>query len=187
MSIRFGFPRSEHAHIVSSTSGYINDELFRYWVKEILKPGIEARRRVLQAPNAKALLLLDGCLAHNKKILEGFMNEGIDHHFFLAHSSHLSQPLDRGIFSYQKRIYSTKKIADIKNAIAKRILTGLEALDEATTFRKCRSSFWRAGMELNYEDNKPKVTVNVNTILSQRNSPVTATKEESFVNKNLLK
>ena len=42
-------------------------------------------------------------------------------------------------------------------------------------------------MELNYEDNRPKVTVNVNTILSQRNSPATATKEESFVNKNLLK
>ena len=42
LSVQFGFPQSEHAHIVSSTSDYINDDLFHYWVKEILKPGIEA-------------------------------------------------------------------------------------------------------------------------------------------------
>ena len=187
LSVRFGFPQMEHAHVVSSTSGYINEELFVYWVDKILKPGIEARRRALEAPDAKALILLDGCLAHSKDVLEKVSIGGISYHYFVPHSSHLSQPLDRGIFSYYKRIYAAKKIAEIKNVVAKRIIKGLEALDEVTTFRRCRASFWRAGIELNYEENKPKITVNIQAILSQRNSPNTATKEAAFVDKKLMK
>ena len=36
LAVRFGFPSSQHAEFVSSSSAYINDKLFSYWVESIL-------------------------------------------------------------------------------------------------------------------------------------------------------
>jgi hypothetical protein len=38
----FGLPKNEWAHITSSSSAYINEELFKYWVNHIVVPGIAA-------------------------------------------------------------------------------------------------------------------------------------------------
>ena len=61
----YGFPSTGHAFITSSSSAYINEELFLAWVDEGLVPGVKARCRFLNLPtDSKALLILDGCHAH---------------------------------------------------------------------------------------------------------------------------
>ena len=70
LAIRYGFPVSDWAHILTSTSAYINEELFVYWVKKILVPSMEARRKAYGlSDEIWCLLILDGCLAHNEVYL----------------------------------------------------------------------------------------------------------------------
>ena len=70
LAIRYGFPVSDWAHILTSTSAYINEKLFVYWVEKILVPGVEARRRAWGLSDEMwYLLILDGCLAHNEVYL----------------------------------------------------------------------------------------------------------------------
>jgi len=184
LAIRYGLPRSEHAHVVSSSSAYINDVLFEYWVDNILIPGVASRRRFLDVPNdAKALVIMDGCTSHQPHILEKLSKHHIDHHILIAHSSHITQPLDRGIFSAHKKIFKSVKSKDTKNKFGNRLMRGLKALEKAATFSNARSSFWRAGLELNYEKEIPRVVMNVETWLTQRNSPDSVDKEEAFMAK----
>ena len=71
LNVRYGFPKSHWAHITSSSSAYINQELFHYYVDEILVPGVAVRRWMLNLPeDTKALLVLDGHLAHNEQKLK---------------------------------------------------------------------------------------------------------------------
>ena len=137
--------------------------------------------------NAKALLILDGCLAHDKEKLRVLGEHFIDYHFLLPHSSHITQPLDRGIFSYFKRVFKTTHNNDTQNKVGRRIMRGLNALSQVCTPGNIRSSYWRAGFELNYDDGKPSVTVNAETWLVQKNSPQTDVKEEFFINSAMKK
>jgi len=188
LAVRYGFPKSNWAHLTTSSSAYINEKLFRYWVDEILVPGVQARHRLLNlADNASALLILDGCLAHNEELLKDLSKYHIDYHFLVPHSSHITQPLDRGIFSFFKRVFKNVSCDDTTNKVGRRMMRGLIALTQVCTPPSIRSSFWRAGMEMNYEDGKPIVTVNVETWLVQRNSPQSDLKEETFINDNLKK
>ena len=95
LAVHFGFPSSQHAEFVSSSSPYINDELFSYWIESILVPEIVKQHRDLQIPDdAKTLLILDECLAHSEKKLQGLQEHGIEYHFLPPHLSHITQPLD---------------------------------------------------------------------------------------------
>ena len=64
---------------------------------------------------------------------------------------------------------------------------GLKALAQATNFVTIRNSYYQSGIELNFNDGKPEVKVNVNKWLTQRNSPQTEDKEEHFINTALMK
>ena len=67
LATQYGLPAKGWAHVVASTSGYINQELFQYWVDEIMVPGVAAKRReFVLPPDTPTLLLLDGCLANSK-------------------------------------------------------------------------------------------------------------------------
>ena len=71
--------------------------------------------------------------------------------------------------------------------MAKRVMQGLIAYNQATNFVSIQSSYWRAGIELNYDNGKPVLKVNINTWLVQRNSPNSNVKREFFINKTLKK
>ena len=61
---------ANHTYLTSSSSAYINEELFSVYVDKILVPGVKARRQFLDLPSdAGALLILDGCLAHSEEKL----------------------------------------------------------------------------------------------------------------------
>lgn len=188
LSVRYGFPKSSWAHVVTSSSAYINEILFRYWLDEIFVPGVEARRRMLMLPaDAKALLIIDGCLCHSEKMLKELSVKFIDYHYLVPHNSHVTQPLDRGIFSFHKRIFKNTPSPDTENKVGKRIMRGLIAMSHVCTPAHIRSSFWRAGIELNYIEGKPVLTMNLNTWLTQRNSPASELKEEFFVDEQQKK
>ena len=100
LSVHYGFPSSSHAEIVSSTSAYINEQLFSHWATNVLVPSIGMRHHALQLPeDTPALLILDICYAHSKEILMTLQEHHIAFHFLPPHSSHITQPLDWGIFS----------------------------------------------------------------------------------------
>jgi len=66
-------------------------------------------------------------------------------------------------------------------------MRGLIAMSHVCTPAHIRSSFWRAGIELNYIEGKPVLTMNLNTWLTQRNSPASELKEEFFVDEQQKK
>ena len=155
LNVRYGFPKSHWAHITSSFSACINQELFHYYVDEILIPGVAARRRMLNLPeDTKALLVLDDCLAHNEQKLKEIAGKyAIDYHFLIPHSSHITQALDRGFFAYFKQKFKTIQNRDTENKVGRRMMRGLSAMTQTSNPQLIRSSFWKAGMELNYELN----------------------------------
>ena len=134
LAIRYGFPKSQWAHLVSSTSAYINEEIFEYWVTSILVPRVETRRRMLGLPeDAKALLILDGCLSHSKSKLEDLKDKFIDFHYLVPHSSNITESLDQGIFSYHKRIIKNMTCNDTFNKMGKCVMKGLIAMSQVCT------------------------------------------------------
>ena len=59
---------------MTSSSVYINEKLFLYWIEKILVPEVQARQRALELLNkAPALLILDGYLAHNEKSFKAIL------------------------------------------------------------------------------------------------------------------
>jgi len=62
---RWGLPESRYVMCVSTTSGYITQDLFLQYVKKILIPEVNTRRLVLKKPWATAGLVLDGAKQHD--------------------------------------------------------------------------------------------------------------------------
>ena len=182
LGTRFGFPVSHNGHITTSDSAYINDELFGYWVDEILVPGVQNKRKQLDLrEDEPALLILDRCFAHDRERLKQLSKHCIEHHFLLPHSSHLTQPLDRGVFSAHKQILKRTRFNDTDNRVANRVVAGLKALHRASDFVTVQGSFWRAGLQLRHLGGKPWVKLNVETWLTQDTSPQSGLKEALFV------
>ena len=67
------------------------------------------------------------------------------------------------------------------------MIRGLIAFTQVCIPASMKFSFWRTRIKLNYEERKPQITVQVQTWLTQRNSPESDTKEEYFINTNLKK
>ena len=58
------------------------------------------------------LLIPDSCLAHIEVYLQDLKKHFINYHFLIPHSSHLTQPLDRGIFSSFKWVFKITQYND---------------------------------------------------------------------------
>ena len=118
LKVMYNLPVNEWCYVTSSSSAYINNKLFSYWVDKILVPGVAARCRFLGfKDDTKALLILDGCLAHSIANLQALSKHSIDFHFLVPHSSHITQPLDQGIFSVFKRRFKSTHCYDTNNKV----------------------------------------------------------------------
>ena len=101
----------------------------------VLVPSIGMRHHALQLPeDTCALLILDGCYAHSKEILMALQEHHIAFHFLPPHSSHITQPLDWGIFSSLNSFFKMTHYDGIENSVAKRIMHGLIALQQMSHF-----------------------------------------------------
>ena len=110
----------------STENSFITSDVFGAWLCEVLIPEVFRRREVLRqrlgAFNPNAVLIMDGCTVHQKpELLQLLRNHRIKPVFLVPHSSHLTQPLDVGIFWRTKNLIRT----DTRYAI------NLHDLDEA--------------------------------------------------------
>lgn len=142
-----GYVDSEHYSIYSSSSGYINEEIFGMIVEKVLTPWAEKlEREEIQ----ERFLIMDGCLSHTTEKLEDI---GIIPIFMPAHSSHLVQALDLVIFQSMKqnmkRYRKDPKLSEMDN----RILKMFDSIERAAIRTNILSAFERAGIVVGRDGN----------------------------------
>ena len=90
-------------------NSFITGEVFWRWLNDIFLPHVEERREVLRRQrgnfNERAVLIMDGCTCHKlTPFLTLLASKNVTPVFLVPHSSHLTQPLDLGIFGRLKSI-----------------------------------------------------------------------------------
>jgi hypothetical protein len=127
--------------IALSDTGWTNDELGLYWVKEVFDPNTRNR-----AVGQYRLLILDSHGSHNTPEFDQYCKENnIVLLCMPAHSSHLLQPLDVGIFSPLKRVYRQRIDTNMRlgiNYIDKQEFLQIYPLARASAFTA--SNIYRA-------------------------------------------
>ena len=99
----------ENVAFHSITNSFITGDVFMQWLNDIFIPHVEATRETLRrrlgAFNERAVLILDGCSCHTNERFRQFLeSKNITMMFLVPHSSHLTQPLDLGVFGLVKRV-----------------------------------------------------------------------------------
>ena len=111
-------------------------------------PHVEDRRAFLRSKlgpfDDKAVLIMDGCSAHKIQGLEGFLAEKrIQVRFLVAHTSHLTQPLDLGIFGRCKTLMmSDQKYVINLHEVDEAIIDDIEAYNEGRPPSPSVESCW---------------------------------------------
>ena len=93
----------------STTNSLITSDVFFQWLTDIFIPHVEATRETLRRRlgtfNERAVLILDGCSCHTNERFQQFLeSKNITMMFLVPHSSHITQPLDLGVFGLVKRV-----------------------------------------------------------------------------------
>ncbi|KAH7826025.1 putative DDE superfamily endonuclease [Monocercomonoides exilis] len=95
---------SSSINIWEDNDGWMTDARFRRYAEDVLLPGIVERRTLLDKDEERCLLLLDSHPSRAQPdIWQKFANASIDVVTFIPHSTHLTQPLDRGVFAVFKK------------------------------------------------------------------------------------
>lgn len=143
-------------------NGWISKDIFAQYCEEVLIPAFRRRRKNLDHPNKRGLLIVDGHSSRiNPDLWKLFRAENIDVVILPAHTSHITQPLDLCVFSLFKRwLRPLPEYRNANTAGLKRI--GLlkaadHAFQMATCSRYIEKSFKRAGIESNKLPNRDVV------------------------------
>ena len=82
----------------SSPSGWINDDIYYKWVDSIFIPFLKIKRVLYDAPDAPALLWMDGHGSRSdQRAVSALQTAGVATVIIPAHTSHILQPLDCGV------------------------------------------------------------------------------------------
>ena len=82
-----------------TSSGWISEEVFLEWIREVFIPTVQARRDELEISDEPAMLWLDGHISRNSpEALELLAANNIFCATFPGHTSHILQPLDNGYY-----------------------------------------------------------------------------------------
>ncbi|KAJ6235782.1 protein derived from transposon [Anaeramoeba flamelloides] len=127
--------------VTISASGWITKEIFHNWVRDIFIPLINERRNDQNIP---VLLVPDG---HSSRLdldsLESLAKVNIQVAVIPAHSSHITQPLDRTTFSVFK---NHLRKSTLETKLEKNLETILDCLQKSLTIKTIKSGFSRAGI-----------------------------------------
>jgi hypothetical protein len=95
------------------SAGWMTTKIFEDWVANLFIPHVNARRLEINCPNERALLFVDSHESRRSpKALRALKANNIDVFTFPSHTSHILQPLDRGVNrSFKMKISATKSIA----------------------------------------------------------------------------
>ena len=100
---------SKTLHLYSTENSFITNEVFGEWLCDVFLPEIVERRKWLAETlgtfNDRAVLILDGCSSHKSEaFVELLRRHNVTVLFLVPHSSHMTQPLDVGIFARCKNL-----------------------------------------------------------------------------------
>jgi hypothetical protein len=144
---------TDSAIFAPSKKGYISRDRFEIWIRKGVGPYLDQVRRDVGRPNARALLITDGCSAHDE--IEGICAEFmIDLYRIPPHTSHLLQPLDMLTFGLMKKRFGRNRVdVDDLNKITQNIHKIILSFQLATPSSYNISAFKRAGivLEAKYE------------------------------------
>jgi hypothetical protein len=100
-------------HWAGQSAGWMTAEIFKNWAIQGFIPHVNARRVAINCPNERALLFLDSHESRRSpEALQALQDANIDVYTFLSHSSHIQQPLDRGVNrSFKMKISASKSTA----------------------------------------------------------------------------
>ena len=163
--------------ILSTEKGFVTTAIFKIWLRDVFLKAVEAKRTELRGLigdfDDRAVLILDGCSAHfSAQILQLLEANRVKMVFLVPHTSHLTQPLDLGIFgqvksiirsnaSYVTNLHNIDQAVADENAarnerrepsaepgkkLADFIITILQAFHKATTPPRVVSAFEQAGI-----------------------------------------
>jgi hypothetical protein len=141
-------PGVDLSYIVHTSTGFINnDTWYAYWLKYGV-PSINLMRKSLSLEGFTIGMLWDGMYAHDDtRTKDLFIAHNISVFLLPAHSSHLLQPLDQGIFhlvkSDMKRTQSS--LPDLTKQ-SKRIYSVLRSFARYCNPYDCKASFKNSGI-----------------------------------------
>jgi transposase len=142
----------------SQKKGYITKSLFIRWINEVLIPEVNMRRLKIGNLYATAGLIMDVLSCHKGNSIEKLLQDNNIKCFILPpHSSHVTQPLDVYTFSLFKTYYSNMRVGNSLTKQSQKLLRGMRALHIASTPWDIQNAFNRAGIMINYEENKVNV------------------------------
>ena len=132
-------------------NGWINKDIFAQYCEQVLIPNFQRRRKNLDHPNNRGVLIVDGHSSRiNPDLWKKFKAADIDVVILPAHTSHITQALDLCVFSLFKRWL--RPLPEYRNAATAQLkrIGLLKAADHAWQMATCsryiEKSFKRAGL-----------------------------------------
>ena len=140
--------------IAYQDKGFINTGLFDTWFEDIYLKEIK-ERRIKYNYDGFSVLILDGCSSHfSIRVANLAMENNVLFCFLPAHTSHLVQPLDLGIFGIHKLELTRYVNDDSKTQQSNQLIKNYSSLQKVCTISNIVSAFAAAGICIKTEDNK---------------------------------
>ena len=96
-------------------SGFANGNIIAAWYDNVFLPRLEDMRATLKLGKAPAVLLCDGFRGHATEWLKSRAAlDNVRLVFLPAHSSHITQPLDRYVFANIKQAYGACRLSQLE-------------------------------------------------------------------------
>ncbi|KAH7830010.1 putative DDE superfamily endonuclease [Monocercomonoides exilis] len=112
---------SSQLNVWGENEGWMTEELFFKFVEEVFPPGIAQRRETLKKNDERCLLLLDSHSSRAQPDLwKKFSDSSIDVVTFVPHTTHITQPLDRGVFAVFKKTINANYEAPSSSSVVLR-------------------------------------------------------------------
>ena len=131
----------------TSQTGYITTELFNEWLDQEFVPYIASRREELNY-NGVGIVICDGFSSHiTQHFFEVCYDLNMEIFFLPSHSSHITQPLDLGIFASHKHFAKlpTQNDDNDDDQMAETISRIYQGWQQAATTANIISSWKQAG------------------------------------------
>jgi hypothetical protein len=154
-----------------SQNTFINEVLFIYWIETVFLKRINYLRSKMSY-TGKAVLIVNGHASHvTPRVVAYAASQDITIVRLVAHSSHISQPLDLCLFGIFKLTYSKEKQNQQFIGETKKLYRALLAFYKSMILPIVRHSFARAGIILNSSDMMGHVNIDTAVVLDRLTTP----------------
>ena len=140
--------------IVSQECGFINAEIFAFWLEHIFVPEVQRKRQEYDY-SGTVVLTMDGCTAHSS---DYFLDECTYYNIYPYYeppgTSDQVQALDLGIFGIQKKIPGSISLKRVLSSVESEIVRIVNSWRKSTTPDNVVSAFNQAGIYIEYTDER---------------------------------